>query len=157
MRKFAATTLLLSFTVFGLAFAQEADDPVKARHHLMKEVVGKNMKLVVSMLKEESEQDAIPYDAAKAEAALKAISEVPDKFVKLFPENTSMMDVKTDAKPEIWDNKADFEKQAQGLKTKSQDAAKVASSGKEQLKPVVFGTVAKQCKICHEKYKQPDK
>jgi cytochrome c556 len=157
MRKFAAITLLLSFTVFGLSFAQGADDPVKARQNLMKEVVGKNMKLIVAMLKEESEQDAIPYDAAKAQAALQAISEVPDKFVTLFPENTSMMDVKTDAKPEIWDNKADFESRAQGLKTNTQEAAKVASSGKDQLKPVVFGKVATQCKGCHEKYRQPDK
>jgi cytochrome c556 len=157
MRKIAAIMLLLSFTVFGPAFAQGADDPVKARQQLMKEVVGKNMKIIVAMLKEESEQDAVPYDAAKAQAALKAISEVPDKFVTLFPENTSTKDVKTDAKPEIWQNKADFEQKAQGLKTNSLEAAKVASSGKEQLKPVFFGKVAQQCKICHEKYRQPDK
>jgi len=155
MRKIAVISLLAGCTVFGLGFAQGADDPVKSRQTLMKEVVAKNMKLVAAMLKEEAEQDAIPYDAAKAQAALNAISEVPDKFVKLFPPDTSTMDVKTAAKPEIWDDKADFEKQAQGLKTKSAAAAKVAGSGKEQLKPD-FGKVAKQCKICHEKYKQAD-
>ena len=157
MKKIAAITLLLGFGMFGFAVAQEADDAVKQRQQLMKEVVGKNMKLIVAMLKEESEQDAIPYDAAKAQAALKAISEVPDKFVTLFPPDTSSMDVKSDAKPEIWDNKADFDQKAQGLKTKSANAAGVAPSGKEQLKPVFFGEVAQQCKICHEKYKQPDK
>ena len=155
MKKIAVITLLAGFTAFGLGIAQSADDPVKQRQALMKDVVAKNMKLIAAMLKEESEQDAIPYDAAKAEAALKAISEVPDKFVTLFPPDTSTMDVKTDAKPEIWDDKADFEKRAGNLKTASAEAATSAAAGKDQLKPN-FGKVAQQCKICHEKYKQAD-
>jgi Domain of unknown function (DUF4384)/Cytochrome C' len=56
---------------------------VKERRHLMKEIVAPAAKLANKMVKGDE-----PFDAAKAAKAMTDISEVPDKYVKLFPKGT---------------------------------------------------------------------
>jgi cytochrome c556 len=77
-------------SVAGLAaFAKvaiSAEDPATAvaeRREMMKETVRPNAKLGGDMVK-----GKVPFDAAKAEEAMAAISEVPDKYVTLFPEGS---------------------------------------------------------------------
>jgi cytochrome c556 len=63
--------------------AEDLAAAVKERRHLMKEIVGPAAKLANKMVKGDE-----PFDAAKAAKAMTEISEVPDKYVKLFPKGT---------------------------------------------------------------------
>jgi cytochrome c556 len=60
---------------------------------------------------------------------------------------------KSEAKPEIWQNKAEFDKLMQDLVTKSAALAEVAKTGDmAKIKPA-FGETGQACKACHDKFK----
>src|SRR3990172_39379 len=63
--------------------AEDIAAAVKERRHLMKEVVRPSAKLGGDMVK-----GTVPFDADKAAKAMTDISEVPDKYVTMFPEGT---------------------------------------------------------------------
>lgn len=140
--KRASLVLALSLAVAGAAYAQQ--NPIKARQDLMSKN-GDATKLVNQMLKGDK-----PYDAAAAAAALTSIGDSIEQFVKLFPEGSIGKD--TDAKPEIWTNRADFDSWAPSLKQASVKAAQAAANGPEALRPA-FKDVADHCQGCHEKYR----
>lgn len=120
--------------------------PVEERKELMKSV-GKAIKAAVPMAKGEA-----PYDAAAAADAMKTMNEVPDKFVKLFPEGTGDHP-ETEAAPKIWENMDDFVAKANDLKTASAAAMDAAGKGQEAFKAALFGSVVKTCKGCHDAYR----
>jgi cytochrome c556 len=142
MKRAGIVLAALSLAVAGTALAQ--DNPIKARQDLMKKN-GEATKLVNQMLKGDK-----PYDAAAASTALTGIAGTLDQFITLFPEGSVGKD--TEAKPDIWKNRKDFDDWAKGLKDESLKAAKAAASGADALKPV-FAEVAQYCKGCHEKYR----
>lgn len=62
----------------------------------------------------------------------------------------------TRAKPEIWDNKDDFEGKFKDFQNASAALAAAAASGdKEQIKEA-FGETGGSCKSCHDEYKSKD-
>ncbi len=149
MARFAGAGAFVALIALVLAAMPAAADPVKDRQALMKEVVAKNVKLVAAMVKGQ-----IPFNAGTAAMAMNKVASVPDRFVKLFPEGTDFMDHdKSAAKPEIWENMKDFLKRAQGLKAGALAAAKAAREGEAAFKNA-FAELVKNCKGCHEKYKE---
>jgi cytochrome c556 len=126
----------------GTALAQ--DGPIKQRQALMKKN-GEATKVVAPMLKGEK-----PYDAAAAASAMKTISGTLDEFITLFPEGSTSKD--SVAKPEIWQNKKDFNEWATGLKAEADKAATAAAGGMDSFKKA-FAEVSQYCKGCHEKYR----
>lgn len=128
------------------AAASAVAGPVEDRKELMKSVV-KSVKLAVPMAKGE-----VPFDAAAAAAAMQIISDVPDKFVKLFPEGSGTHP-KTEASPKIWQNMNDFLAKAADLKTASAKTKAAASQGPDAFKAAVFGSLLKACKGCHDAYR----
>ncbi|MGB3021012.1 MAG: cytochrome c [Methyloceanibacter sp.] len=74
----------------------------------MKKVVAPSAKLGGQMVK-----GVEPFDAAKAAKAMTDISEVPDKYVTLFPKGTEQGAVAdSEALPKIWEDFDDFNKRA---------------------------------------------
>jgi len=145
MRGFCKTVVLAG--AFGIAVSSAvAAGPIEERQELMKSV-GKSIKVAVPMAKGEA-----PYDAEAAKAAMKTINEVPDKFVKLFPDG-SQEGGETEASPKIWENMEDFMAKANALKTASAEAMEAADKGQEAFKGAVFGSVVKTCKGCHDAYR----
>jgi len=63
----------------------------------------------------------------------------------------------TRAKPEIWTNKADFEKKLDNLKAEVNALQSVANTGTDR-KAIAAGVAAtgKACKSCHDEYKSKD-
>ena len=62
----------------------------------------------------------------------------------------------TRAKPEIWENMADFESKFENFQNASAALAAAAASGdKEQIK-ASFGETGNSCKSCHDEYKSKD-
>jgi cytochrome c556 len=131
-----------SIAAAGAAIAQ--DSPIKKRQAIMKKN-GDSVTLVTAMFKGEK-----PYDGATAAAAFKAIGASMDEFVTLFPEGSTSKD--SDAKPEIWKNKADFNDWAKQIKEDTAKAAEAAPGGIAALQPA-FVALGKSCQGCHEKYR----
>lgn len=131
-----------------VATAVLAQDAVKERQGLMKNVVAANMKAAGDMVK-----GTVAFDAAKAEAAMKEVAGVPDKFAALFPEGTSAdNNPDTTAKGDIWSDMADFKQRLDELEKDAAAAAEAAKGGLDQFK-VAFGAVAENCRGCHERYR----
>ena len=143
--------ILIGIFIGTVAFAGAAiaqDGPIKERQELMKKTGGAS-KTVGEMLKGEK-----PYDAAAAEAAAKTVAGGMDTFATLFPEGSTSED--SSAKPEIWENKKDFEDWASSLKTAAMKAAEAAPGGMDGFK-TAWAEVGKHCKGCHEKYRAEKK
>ncbi len=135
--------VLVVFCVAGAGLVSAQEGPVKERQALMKKN-GDSTKLATQMLKGEK-----PYDADAAAEAMKTIAGTMDEFVTLFPEGSTEG---SEAKPTIWEDKADFDAYAQETKKASNAAAEAASGGKDSFQ-AAFVTVGQNCKGCHEKYR----
>lgn len=129
-----------------LAAVSATAGPVEERKELMKTVV-KSLKLSIKMVKGE-----MPYDAAVAAAAMQTIHEVPDKYIKLFPEDSDIHP-DTTASPKIWQDMKGFLERAEDLKVASAKTKDAASQGVDAFKAVLFGELVKTCKGCHETYR----
>lgn len=123
-----------------------ADEIVKERQELMK-TVKKAVKVLVPMAKGET-----TYDAAAAVDAMKAINKVPDAFADSFPKGSEKAG-DTEASPKIWENPTDFKAKAADLKKASAEGIAQAGQGVDALKAVLFGSVLKTCKSCHDEYR----
>lgn len=135
--------------VLGASVASAAAEPIKERQELMKGN-GKAVKAVVAMLKGET-----PYDGVAAEKAMTDINKTLTTFITLFPKGSETGE-KTEAKAEIWEDKADFEAKAKDLEAATTKAAAAAPQGLDAFK-VAFGPVGNACKACHEKYREEKK
>lgn len=60
---------------------------------------------------------------------------------------------KTRAKPEIWQNKADFESKMNDLASAATALQKAAASGDREQIAKGVGAAGKACKSCHDEYK----
>ena len=134
-----------------VAIASAADElaqAVKERRELMDDVVRPGAKLGGDMIK-----GTIPFDGAKAAAAMLKISDVPETYVTLFPAGSQVDAVPdSEASPKIWEDFDGFKKLAQKLEDTSTAAAKAAEQGQVQFK-TAFGDMTKVCKECHKAYR----
>ena len=136
----AAAGACLSLTVAAVA----AGNPVQDRQATMKQIAG--------AMKEGSglASGKIPWDAAKAKAAMTTVSGDAGKLHDLFPAGSDQG--KTDALPKIWENKADFDKRLSALA----QAATVAGEAPDAAAfKASFGKVGASCKSCHDIYRKP--
>lgn len=146
MKRIVIAVVVGCVALTGAALAQ--DGPIKQRQALMKKN-GEATKLVTAMLKGEQ-----PYDGAAAAGAMKTVGGSLDQFVTLFPDGSTSPD--SVAKPEIWQNKKDFNEWASSLKDATNKAAEAAPGGMDGFK-TAFAEVGKHCKGCHEKYRAEKK
>ena len=139
LTKTAAFALALVATV---AIAAEATDPtVKARQELMG-VIGMNTKVLGEMA-----GGKIAFDAAAAGAAKAAlVAASADIAAKFEPQAT---DPKSEAKPEIWTNWADYQAKATALNTA---ATALDATTVEGVQAGMAG-VGGSCKACHSAYR----
>ena len=95
----------------------------------------------------------IPYDPAlmskNAERMMQLSAMIPD----YLSTNTSMYEAGTDAKPEIWENWADFNEKAQALYDASTALKAVAEAKDESQYRAAIGKAGSTCKACHDDYK----
>ena len=141
MKRIITALMICSIAATG-AIAQNS--PIKKRQQLMKQN-GDAAGLIAAMFKGEK-----PYDAAAAASAVKSIGDSTDEFITLFPEGSTSKD--SDAKPEIWKNKADFDGWAAQVKEDSAKAVTAAAGGMAKFGPA-FAEVGKSCIGCHDKYR----
>lgn len=60
----------------------------------------------------------------------------------------------TGARPEIWEERAKFDKAARNMQQAVAELSKVAASGDEAALKGAFGTAGKACKACHDDFRR---
>ena len=141
MRKILLCSLI-AVVAAGAAFAESAS--IAERKALFKEM-GKASGPVGAML-----QGKAPFDLAPVQAALTLYVDHAGKLKELFPDD-SKEGGKTEAKAEIWANKAEF------TALFDKFAADSTAAGKSIVDEASFkaemGKVFGNCGTCHEKFK----
>ena len=151
------TGILVVATVFATAISiaavahEGAKGVVKERMDGM-EVIGKQVKMMVPMLKGE-----VPYDPAKVELAAMKISNAGSAFTELFP--TGSTNTPSEASPEIWEKWDAFSRLSDELAINADMlktiAAKDAASGSNDTSQFddAFRNVLQTCKSCHQQFR----
>jgi cytochrome c556 len=94
----------------------------------------------------------MPYDAKLFQSRAERVAFMATITPDVFPA-VSKSGAPTKAKPEIWDNQAEFTKLMKDLTDKTAALAVASKSGNlDTIKPA-FGAAAQTCKACHDKYK----
>jgi cytochrome c556 len=113
-------------------------------------LIGSNFRLIGGILK-----GSTPYDAAAAQKSITRLVFLSGLVDELFPEASNLGEPETKAKPEIWSNRADFDKKLKDFQTHLvalqivNDADKNAT---EAFKTAATA-VAQDCKGCHDAFK----
>jgi cytochrome c556 len=145
-----AMALLAGLTA---ALAQEkppskAEQAIKYRQSVYKVILW-NFGPVAAMA-----QGKIPYDAAEFARRAERVATMAPMLLEGYPEGTaSEPGIKTRARPEIWENKAEFEKLMHDMENKTAALATVAREGDFDKSKAAFGDAAAACKACHEKFR----
>jgi cytochrome c556 len=141
-------TLSAAALLIGASLAHAAaDDTIKARQACMK-TQGGFMGVAVPIVKGEK-----PYDAEAIKAAFGGIDAACADWANFWGEDTMKGEtVETFAKPEIWSDKAGFEK-VSGEAYAAGQALRAATD--EASFKAAFGAFGAGCKGCHDGFRRP--
>ena len=134
------------FVASGIGALAQQSDPVRERQDLMKSNQ-EQLRLLTGMARGQ-----VPFDAARAKAALQSIEQNAQRIPALFPAGTQQG--KTDALPVVWERKADFEARAAKLE---QDATSAQTGITDQASlQAAVQRVGQNCGGCHETYRRKE-
>lgn len=156
-KSIVAVACLGFFGLDALAHATEADDALN-RAKKIERLRGSAMHLqgwsvgpMVGMVKGQ-----MPYDAEAFNTRAKRLAALAEMVEDLFREDLRSFALDTEAKPEIWDEYAEFSRLARNLMDSSAKLALVSASGDLEASGKALTAVADDCKACHDKYKLDD-
>jgi len=135
--------------IFGLTMtvaAMTATEAIKEREEMM-EGIRDEMKTLGAIAKKEQ-----PFDAEVVHASAATIAENLKRSAELFPEGSDQGDVPTEAKPEIWTNRDQFNEL---LAAAHQAAVDMQSVTTAEEFPPALGKLGNGCKSCHDLFRQP--
>lgn len=141
MKRIALAALITGIGIAGVAAQVDA---IKTRQALMKENDA-GLRLLSQMAR-----GRVPFDAAKADAAVAQFADTAAKLPGLFPDNSKTGgDTKTS--PKVWQTRADFD-------AKIADFAKVVAENRPKVKTLdgvkaALPPMAKACDNCHDTYR----
>ncbi len=138
------TVSAIALAMIITASSASAADPVTTRQDIMKSV-GAATGTLGKMVKGE-----IPYDPISAELAVRLLFTAGVAFPTQFPEGSDAGD--TEASPKIWENKAEFDKISADFAGAALAAIPASKNGLDSLKGS-FGSIAKNCKACHQEFR----
>lgn len=141
---FAIAVGLTVATMGGMAIAQA--DVIKARQEGMKA-----QGAAMAAIKKVVDANGPVADAvAPAETLVASLGKVSS----LFPAGSDK-GAETWAKPEIWTNKADFDKQAVSATAAAEKLAASAKAGNIDAVKADFAAMGQACGSCHRPYRTP--
>jgi cytochrome c556 len=97
-------------------------------------------------------QGKIPYDAKTFAHNAERVATMAPMLLEGYPQGSGT-GAKTRARPEIWENKADFTELMHNMESKTAALAVVAREGDFEKSKAAFGEAGSACKACHEKYR----
>lgn len=142
--------LLLPLTLFlstaAAAQGVKPEDAINHRQNLFQVLLWDYMPMGAMV------RGQIPFDAkAFAKHALR-VSNIAGRLIEGFPQGSHEGGM-TDAKAEIWENWADFEKRMKAMQTQTRTLYQVARGGDEAAIKAQFGKTSQSCKDCHDTYR----
>ncbi len=152
----AGSALMLTATFALTAKAQQAappgpPSPATQAINVRKAVftlIGSNFKPVGEVL-----QGHAAYESVDVQKSAGRVAFLAGLLNEAFPDNSATGDTK--ARPEIWSNRADFDKRVKDFQDHSAALVQVAArekSGSDAFKAAA-AAVGQDCKGCHENYK----
>ena len=147
MKKTAIAALVLAATAVPV-LAQQAmkpEDQIKMRKSTM-DLISYNFGSLDAMAEGKK-----PFDKEEAQRNAELVARLVALPNRFFGEGTDL-EGKTKAKPEIWKNRADFDKKLDALGSEAAKLPAVASADNDDFKKQVNAT-GKACKSCHDDYK----
>ncbi|OBZ95966.1 cytochrome C556 [Pararhizobium polonicum] len=138
-------TILTALVIAGCGVSAviAADDPVKVREGLMKQIGG-SMGALAGIAKGEK-----PYDADVVKTALTTISTNIKAFPDQFPAGS---EANSEASPKIWDNMDDFKSHATKLGADA-DTVLAQLPADQAGVGAALGVIGKSCGDCHQLYR----
>jgi len=145
-----ALASLLAASVTASAAPQSAAERAIHYRHSVYHVIEWNVALMGKAI-----EGKIPYDKDAFALQAARIAALAPMLPEGFPDG-SYVKGKTDAKPEIWQQRAEFDELMQRLATKSAALADVAKGGDLAKAKPAFNELMQACKSCHDKFKKKD-
>jgi len=145
-----ALVALLAASATASAAPQSAAERAIHYRHSVYHVIEWNVALMGNAIEGKAPYDRDAFAMQAARVALLA-----PMLPEGFPDG-SYVKGKTDAKPEIWQNRAEFDELMKRLATKSAALADVAKGGDLAKAKPAFNELMQACKSCHEKFKKKD-
>ncbi|BBB31020.1 c-type cytochrome [Neptunomonas japonica] len=132
----------------NLAVADKVEDAIEYRQGVFKTIKW-NFGPMVGMVKGKIDFDAA--DFSRRADLVAVLAKMPGEG---FIEGSDMGD--TDAKSEIWENKAEFDKGMDALAENAAALAVAAQSGDMSVIKPAFGQLGKTCKGCHDDFREKE-
>ena len=148
IRALGATLLLLAVTAVQAQTATPAEKAIEYRQAVFKVVAGNFGPLA------QSAQGKVELQPAAARQYAERLSEISQFARDAFPDISR--EGKTRAKPEIWSERAEFDKLLKDLTDATKSLAGVtanAAAKPEEFKAAV-GAVGNACKGCHDRFRE---
>jgi len=148
VRALGATLLLLAVTAVRAQTATPAEKAIEYRQAVFKVVAGNFGPLA------QSAQGKVELPPAAARQYAERLSEISQFARDAFPDISR--EGKTRAKPEIWSERAEFDKLLKDLTDATKSLAGVtanAAAKPEEFKAAV-GAVGNACKGCHDRFRE---
>lgn len=142
----AAAVLAVGVLGAGIAAAQDPGAVIETRKAGLKQAGGA-MKAVSEWVKD---GNGTPDDVQKAAATL---MQVAGAMPNWFPAGTGVGVGKSEAKPEIWKNPADFQAKIAAFQAEAKTFQTVAATGDKAAIGKQLGATGGTCKACHDAYK----
>ena len=147
--RYALVALLTASVTASAAPQSPAERAIHYRHSVY-HVIEWNVALMGNAIEGKI---AFDKDAFATQAARVAM--LAPMLPEGFPEG-SYLKGKTDAKPEIWTHRAEFDELMKRLATKSAALAEAAKGGDLAQSRPAFNELMQACKSCHDKFKKKD-
>lgn len=152
MRKtVVVVSAVLGAGAISLAWAQDVkrlNDAVETRQAVMK-IIKWNLGPMVGMVKEE-----IPFDADRFALGAQRIAMAGSMIEDASRPDTREATLANEALPNIWDEFAEYEELAEKLAASSAHLAEVAEGGDPGASRKAFLDMTKDCKACHDKFRE---
>jgi cytochrome c556 len=145
LRMLTALAVVAAVASIALA-ASTGTTAIKDRQQAMEDI-GQAMKTLGAIAKNQA-----PFDAGVVKASAETIADRLDKASDLFPDGSDKGDVETWAKPEIWSDRENFQKDLESAKAA---AVAMQSVTEEAAFGPALGALGNGCKTCHDMYRRP--
>lgn len=142
--RLAVPLLICGALVAGAAAAADAEDVIKYRQASMKALGGHATAMAQIV------RGKVPF-SARLEGHAQAAAALTRDLPALFPEGSDFGE--TDAKPEVWKKRAEFEKVSGDAGKAAESLVAAVRSGDKAAVGKAFDGLSQTCKGCHEDFR----
>ena len=144
---FVPASLALVVLAAGAAPPTKAEQVLKYRKSVY-QVMAFNFVPLAAMA-----QGKMPYDANEFSMRADRVAMIAPLLIETYPSETKGT-AGSKLKPEMWDNRADFDAKLKNLVDKTASLATAAKAGDFGKSKTAFFEAGDACKSCHDKYRE---